>query len=83
MILNSGMDSYAIASRISINKLYGVLHPLLKDIKRDLKMEHENDAFKYNLAEIADDLGVSSDFLRNLIGQFIINFENYFSLNIG
>ena len=41
-------------------------------------MEHENDAFKYDLAEIADDLGVSSDFLRNLVGQFIINFENYF-----
>ncbi|MFH0974980.1 MAG: PAS domain S-box protein [Spirochaetota bacterium] len=34
----------------------------------------------YDLAEIADELGVSIEFLNNLVRQFIGNFENYFSL---
>jgi CheY-like chemotaxis protein len=81
IILNSGMDDY-LSKPISIKKLYGILYPFLKDTQKEkisiISEDHmaaDINSNEYSIASTAGELGVSIEFLRNLIEQFINNFE--------
>jgi two-component system, sensor histidine kinase and response regulator len=65
-------------SETSLEEMETKFHNHLQNDKNEQPSLSTNNAHKYDLEGTANELGVSVEFLSNLICQFITNFENYF-----
>ncbi|MBN2041011.1 MAG: response regulator, partial [Spirochaetes bacterium] len=82
ILLNSGMDDY-LSKPVSLGKLYNILYLHLMESGKDLLNREETEknekveSLKYDIENSALHLGVSADFLNDLIIQFSARFDGY------